>query len=336
MILSGSLTGSGTISTVGGQTVELSGNESGFTGTWESTAAQTWFNSSTAGSNAATWVVNGSNFVANIPGGGTVNLGALSGNSGTLTNNVTASTATFLVGVLGQSTSFGGSISDKSGDSTARTALAKTGTGVFTVTGANTSSGGATVIGGTLQIGNGATNGQLGGGMYTIDAGARLYLDYATAVPGGSSAWSQWIAGSGTLELNSAQAVNGTAQWGPNTSSETVFNNNFNGTVQLDNGRLDATPAGLGGVSDIIVNPNSQFMAWSGAFDVPITLSGTGWGETGYQASLRAASSQTVSWWGTITLAGNTTILAQKQTSFMIVGAILGRLPVQLRRHERR
>ena len=94
------------------------------------------------------------------------------------------------------------------------------------------------------------------------------------------------------MELNSAQAVNGTAQWGPNTSSETVFSNNFNGTVQLDNGRLDATPAGLGGVSDIIVNPDAQFMAWSGAFDVPITLSGTGWGETGYQASLRGPAAR--------------------------------------------
>ena len=65
----------------------------------------------------------------------------------------------------------------------------------MTMTASNSYSGGTQINGGTLQIGNAATNGTIGSGPYNIAAGGRLYLNYATAVPAGSLTWSNDISG---------------------------------------------------------------------------------------------------------------------------------------------
>ncbi len=197
------------------------------------------------------------------------------------------------------------------------------GSGMFVMTGSSTYAGGTTLSGGTLQIGNGATNGAFSSGAYSVSSATRLYLNYATAVPGGTGTWSNQLTGNGTLELNSAQAVNGTANWGPNSAASTVFVPGFTGTLQLDNGRLDSSTAGLGGLSSIIVKSGGQFMAWSGTYSQSASIAGAGWGDTGYPGALRLANN-TGTWTGPITLTANATILSQGGASFTLAGPIGG------------
>jgi autotransporter-associated beta strand protein len=201
------------------------------------------------------------------------------------------------------------------------------GSGNLTLLGNNSYSGGTTINGGTLSIGNSQVNGTFGTGQYNIAAGARLYLNYATAVPA-SNGWSNNISGSGTLELNSAQAVNGSANWGPNSASATVFGPSFTGTLQVDNGRIDSSPEGLGGVSNIIINNGAQFLAWSGTYSMPVTIAGYGWGESGQVGALRAAGNAVTTWAGPITLSNNAGIEAQAGSSFTLTGPITGNYQV--------
>jgi autotransporter-associated beta strand protein len=198
------------------------------------------------------------------------------------------------------------------------------GSGTLTLLGSNSYSGGANVNGGTLQIGNGTVNGTIGSGTYNIAGGASLSLNYATAVPAGDGTWSNNISGAGTLRLNSSQAVNGSANWGPNTASATLFGPGFTGTLQIDNGRLDSSAAGLGGVSNIIINTNAQFLAWTDTYNVPITIAGNGWGEGGQPGALRAAGGAVTTWTGPITLSANAGISAQAGANFTLTGAITG------------
>ena len=206
--------------------------------------------------------------------------------------------------------------------------LAKTGTGTFVLTGTNNSL--ATAVNqGTFQVGSTATNGAFGSSAYNIAGGARLYLNYATAVAGGTAAWSNQITGSGTLELNSAQAVNGSANWGQNSAAATTFGPGFIGTLQVDNGRFDSSSAGLGRVSNIIINSNAQFLAWSGTYSVPITIAGNTWGETGQPGALRLAGANVATWNGGITLSANAGISAQSGATFSLNGPIIGNYRVE-------
>ena len=227
---------------------------------------------------------------------------------------------------------------DISGDVAGDPALTVAGGGTVVVTGNNTYSGGTSVDQtATLQIGDGSTNGTFAGGMYDVAPGGRLLLDYATAVPGGSGTWSNQIVGGGTVELDSAQPDNATAQWGPNTPNSQVFSDDFTGTLQIDNGRIDASPSksddpggpdGLGGVSNIVVQSGGQFLAWSGTYSQSITIAGDGWGEASYPGALRAAPGDTT-WTGDITLAappenGTDMIMSQHGAAFTLTGSISG------------
>ena len=234
---------------------------------------------------------------------GSINSTALVNDNATLAYNLAASqTASYAIG------GFGG-VALNSGN--------------LTLLGSNTYSAGTSINGGTLQIGNSLVNGTFGTGQYNIAAGARLYLNYATAVPA-SNGWSSNISGSGTLELNSAQPINGTANWGPNSAAATVFGAGFTGTLQLDNGRIDASPAAMGGVSNIIINNGGQFLAWSGTYSMPITIAGYGWGEGGQIGALRAAGNAVTTWTGPITLSSNAGIEAQAGSNFTLTGPITG------------
>ncbi len=92
----------------------------------------------------------------------------------------------------------------------------------------------------------------------------------------------------------------------------------------MDNGRFDSSPAGLGGVSNIIVNNGGQFMAWAGTYNVPVTIAGNGWGEAGWPDALRIAASGVGTWAGNVTLSANSGILAQGGSTFNITGPISG------------
>ncbi len=208
--------------------------------------------------------------------------------------------------------------------------LTVTGGSTLTLSGANSYGGGTTISSGTLQLGTGTVNGTIGSGTYAIASGARLYLDYATAIMAGTGTWSTRISGSGTIELNSAQAVNGSAQWGPNSSSSTVFASGFTGTLQVDNGRFDAGPAGLGGLTAIAILSGGQFLCWTGTYGVAIAIAGNGWGEAGHPGALRAAGGATVVWSGSIALSANAGINSQNSSTFTLTGQITGNFQLEL------
>jgi fibronectin-binding autotransporter adhesin len=196
-------------------------------------------------------------------------------------------------------------------------ALTTSGSGSITLTStANSYSGGTTVTAGTLQIGNAATNGAVGSGTYNIAAAARLYLDYATATP---PTWSKF-SGAGSLELNSAQPVNGSAQWCP--SGGLGLTSSFSGSLQVDNGRVQGTPANLGGASNVVINNGAQFLAFDGSYNGTaynytqnFSISGLGWGENGYNDGALRVSGESATFSGHITLTGNTGLFTQSAPS---------------------
>ena len=204
-------------------------------------------------------------------------------------------------------------------------ALAKKGSGTLILTGASTFSGATTINQGTLQLGNGATNGSLGTGSVSVPAGTRLLLNYATATPGGTGIWSSFVTGAGTLELQSAQGANGGANWGPNTPGSNPFNPAFTGTLVIDNGRVDSSPVGMGGISKMVIKNGGQFLAWTGTYNIPVEIAGNGWGEAGYPSALRVAAAYQAIWSGSITLTANAGIYSQDGNSvFTLTGPITG------------
>lgn len=184
--------------------------------------------------------------------------------------------------------------------------LAKAGGGTLVVTGANSYSGGTSITSGTVQIGNGAANGSNGGGTYAIASGAKLYLNYLTAA---APTWAKF-SGAGTLELNSAQAVNGNANWNPATGIS--LGSRFTGALQLDKGRLHGVPSGLGGATAIAIGNGAQFLAYDGTtggtaytFNQNFSINGLGWGESGHNCGALRVAGMNATFPGSITLTGN-------------------------------
>ncbi|MCF7730744.1 MAG: autotransporter-associated beta strand repeat-containing protein [Akkermansiaceae bacterium] len=155
-----------------------------------------------------------------------------------------------------------------------------------------------------------------------VGGGNTLLLDYTAAVP--AAAWSSMIEGPGTLRLNSAQPVNGSADWGANSSAALPFSAEFTGTLIVDNGRMDSSPAGLGGISEITINNGGQFLGWTGTYLQPFTLIGDGWGEGGYPGALRAAAGNNCVFSADITLAGDAGILSQDGNSVVTFDGSVG------------
>jgi autotransporter-associated beta strand protein len=163
----------------------------------------------------------------------------------------------------------------------------------------------------------------------SIGGGRTLFLNYATAVQATTGGWASKMIGAGTIRLNSAQAVNGTANWGPNTSAASPFSAGFTGTLQVDKGRFDSTAAGLGGMTQVVIKSGAQFLAWTGTYPQAFTLTGDGWGESGYSGALRAAGGQNSVFNGNITLVGGAMLQGQDTGSLLTLnGAISGAGPL--------
>jgi autotransporter-associated beta strand protein len=189
--------------------------------------------------------------------------------------------------------------------------LTKVGPGTLTLTGANTYSGGTTITEGTLQIGNGTVNGAIGTGIYSVAAGSTLFLNYATAA---AATWAN-ITGAGKIELNSAQAINGSANWNPVAMSLPI---GFTGTLQVDRGRVHGTPNNFGGTTTIAIGNGAQFLAFDGAvagtpytFTQNFTIAGMGWGEAGYEFGALRNSGMNATFTGSVTLTGNSGLFNQ-------------------------
>ena len=213
---------------------------------------------------------------------------------------------------------FGGAL-----DGFSNATFTKAGTGTQIITSAtNTFSGSVQVNQGTLQFGNGTTNGVAGGATYHVGAGATLRFDQATAaaLPGG-------IRGAGNIALNSAQAATGLADWGALN-----LDVDFTGELRVEKGRVGTNTGktALGTASKIQILPGAQFLAFGSpdAYTTPIEIAGNGWGEPGanggYPGGLRLAGGATATWAGSITLTDNSGIMAQRGTNFTVSGPITG------------
>ena len=172
MVLGGNLTGSGTVSKVGGYSLFLSGSNAGFTGTYLNTTSNTFFGSAAAGSPNAAWVIAGGNLANTTTGTLTIDLGSLSGN-GTLGNNVGGSAVTYQIGDLNTDSVFSGTIVDSVGGG-GTTAIIKTGPGMLTLSGNNGYTGGTTVNNGTLVLNAASGVYSYTGGTININNGSTV------------------------------------------------------------------------------------------------------------------------------------------------------------------
>ena len=226
--------------------------------------------------------ITANNLTFNDNAGYTLGSGSLTlaGATPTITTNVDAAISSQISGTVG---------------------MIKDGTGVLTLTGANDYTGGTTINDGTLQIGDGTTNGTVNG-TYSIASGGVLKLNYNAS---GATApnWAD-ITGAGTLTLETAK--NFDYGWG-----QGALGGGFTGTLQIDGGRIYTNGAGsLGGTTAVVVTPGGHLGMWEGGtFPQDFTIAGTGYGESGYESALRMGNGgKTATITGTVALSGNATV----------------------------
>ena len=275
---------------------------------------------SIAGTGGVTKSSNGSVTILNAntyTGSTTVNGGTLQLGNGTVNGSIASTLvnyATVIFHPAGTATHSGGLSGDNLGT------FIKDGNGTQILTNAsNTSTGTFQVNAGTLQFGDGSTNGAIGGMLYQLAAGTTLKLQQATAaaLPANS------IIGSGDIVLNSAQGANGSAGWGT-----LALPPEYTGVLRVENGRVEALDgkSATGGASKVQILSGAQFLAFASAepYTTPIEIAGTGWGEGGYPCALRLAADRTATWAGAVTLTADSGIMAQRNTNFTITGPITG------------
>jgi autotransporter-associated beta strand protein len=209
------LTGSGAILNDSANTIIITGDHSGFTGSFTHNAAanNTQFNSATSASANAAYHLAAGELIFAANGNYTVPFGELSRSEGTIRGGNTATGITTLeVGNLNTDSSITGNLNN---GATKVIALTKVGTGTLTLGGTNTYTGTTTVQNGTLRI-EGAVS-----GTNTIANQANLVF-----APSGTYTFPNIITGSGNLTLTGGGTLNLTGA------------NNFTGNTFLDDGIL--------------------------------------------------------------------------------------------------
>lgn len=209
---SGNFTGDGTITysgTSGGNTslLRLSGNNSGFTGLFDSqmtsSARQVEFVGANAGSANAEWRLTSSaaRFRLN---GSSVEFGALSGASGQLLNGGTSGPSTATIGGKGIDTTFSGVIAD---GTTSSLAITKVGAGTLTLSNSNSYTGLTDVQVGRILYG---ANDALGSGAVRVSGGTLDLSSFSDSV-GAVTLTSGTIAGTSGVLTGSSYDVRGGA-----------------------------------------------------------------------------------------------------------------------------
>ena len=292
---SGVLAGTGAVTKLGAGTFTLSGVNT-FTGALNVQAGTLGFGSANrlTGGNAVTLSPGASLLLNN----NSQTLGSLSG-----TGNVTLGSGTLTTGTNGGSTAYGGVISGTGG-------LAKSGTGVLTLTGANTYTGATTVNAGTLQLG--AAERLSNSSALNVLAGATFDLN-------GSNETVASIAGAGAIQLGAAGATLATAGTTTTAFSGVLAGtgnltkggtgtltlsgaNSYTGATQVNAGTLIAANAtALGGTATGTTVASGATLRVSNAAigNENVTISGNGVSNAG---ALTGA--------GTASLAGNVTLAA--------------------------
>jgi autotransporter-associated beta strand protein len=248
----------------------------------------------------------------------------------TLTGNtltLAGSTPTITVNSLG-----GTKTVEISAPVTGAAGLTKAGTGTLTLTGANSYAGDTTITVGTLQIGDGDTNGTLGSGAVTIESGAFLTINRSDNYGTGSS---QVFSGAGTITKEGTGDLvfyGGSDHTNVQGIDNVVVNNGlirtdyygqWNSNLALavnDNGILELWSASqsLGTLNGSGTVQNTRYYdrattltvaagSFSGTItDSGITSGGSGTGDT--RLSLLKSGSGTLSLSGTLSYGGSTTV----------------------------
>ena len=172
--LSGPITGTGTLAqNATASYLYMTGDHSGFGGTFHNVAGNMYLASAAANSPAGADVrVDGGALQVGFNGapGGTWAIGSLSGTGGVVhpNNNLAGLTVTLEVGGLNSDTTYGGILRNNTNATPSVLALTKVGTGKLTLAATNTYTGGTTVQDGILEV---AATGALGSGPIAIEGG---------------------------------------------------------------------------------------------------------------------------------------------------------------------
>lgn len=277
------------INITGANTFSPEADMSGFSGTNElgsSTGYYRFYGS--LGSSSATFDLGtGGATMNNRNGNVTIQLGCLDGGSGTTLSGASAINAptTYSIGGNNNDATFAGKITDGQGT----TAIVKTGTGPWTITGANTYSGGTMVSGGALVINNAAGSGT-GSGAVTVNggvlAGAGAISGSVTVNAGGTLAPGNPLGAltiSNDLMLASGSFTLARAQHAPlaNSAADVSGTLTEGGTLIVTNSNSSAFAAG-----DTFKLFNAG--AYSGAFgsyNLPALSPGLAWNTSGLNES---------------------------------------------------
>lgn len=292
---SGVLAGTGTVTKLGAGTFTLSGVNT-FTGALNVQAGTLGFGSANrlTGGNAVT-ISPGASLLLN---NNSQTLGSLSG-----TGNVTLGSGTLTSGTNGGSTAYGGVISGTGG-------LAKSGTGVLTLTGANTYTGATTINAGTLRLGaaerlsNSSALNVLAGATFDLNGSSETVASMAGAgsIQLGTSGATLATAGTTTTAFSGVLAGTGNLTKGGTGTLTLSGANSYTGATQVNAGTLIAANAtALGGTATGTTVASGATLRVSNAAvgNENVTLSGNGVSNAG------ALTGD-----GTASLAGNVTLAA--------------------------
>lgn len=229
-INSSTVTGTGAIVNSTANSIILTGDHSGFSGTFTHSAGgnNTQFNSAAAGSQNASYTITGGELIMALNGDYTVKFGSLSSSGGTIRGgNSATGTTTLEVGNLDTNTTVTGALNN---GTTKVLALTKVGTGTLTLANSKGYTGATLVSGGTLDVGgltaspvtvasSGklALNGNLGGTL-TVNSGGHLSL--AVAATAGAQTTRTVT---GAVTLTSGNIVDLTAAATPAAGSYTLL-----------------------------------------------------------------------------------------------------------------
>ncbi|MEI6712446.1 MAG: autotransporter-associated beta strand repeat-containing protein [Verrucomicrobiota bacterium] len=272
---SGLIGGAGGISKSGAGAQTLSGTNT-YTGATSITAGSLKAGVATSafGSNSAVSLTNVAGVLLDLNGFDTT-IGSLSG-GGTTGGSVALGVGTLTVGGDATNTAFGGVI-------TGAGAVIKTGAGTLTLTGAQTYTGITTINSGTLQIGNGTTDGSIAASSGIVNSGSLIFNLLGTqtdALPiSGTGRLTK--TGSGTLVLSGSNSYTGITFMGSGVLNVGGVNalagggslTFIGGTLQFSaSNTVDYSSRIANSSSAMIVDTNSQ----SVTFASPLVASNTG------------------------------------------------------------
>jgi len=206
----GSMSGGGTLTTVGSARTYMKGSAASFTGAIDKQGGRLDFYAISSSANAR-YNLNGSSGTYLMGGSGTAwNFGSLNGTN-TLINNT--ATASLSIGALGLDDVFSGAITEFSlGSQTL--SITKVGGGTLTLSGSSTYQGGTTVNNGTLKVGNNAA----------LGASTAALVNNATLDLAGFSVTQGTLSGNGVITNSSGSASTFTV-------GGAAVSNNYTGTI---------------------------------------------------------------------------------------------------------